>query len=227
MKRLLVVLLLALAVRPCGFPGSGVSRRPGRRPRWRRARHRRCPPGRRRRRHRGRPGRHVRGRGIHIATVPASHGGASVAIALLLAAVIGGAVYALATYRRRGPAKSAEPTACPLQVRRGSEAQGCLAAAPCTWGPPARSSLSKAGRYDRNDREGPCAVPLTAGTDRHSSARAGGRRVGWGYAGGPSSAGSTAACSAAARRQTGQRSRREPLARRQTMPVRARPPSVR
>ncbi len=55
----------------------------------------------------------VRGRGIHIATVPASHGGASVAIALLLAAVIGGAVYALATYRRRGPAKSAEPTRLP------------------------------------------------------------------------------------------------------------------
>ena len=35
------------------------------------------------------------------------------AIALLLAAVIGGAVYALATYRRRGPAKSAEPTRLP------------------------------------------------------------------------------------------------------------------
>ena len=54
-----------------------------------------------------------RGRGMNIATVPVSHGGTGVAIALLLAAVIGGIVYALATYPRRAPAKSSEPGRLP------------------------------------------------------------------------------------------------------------------
>ena len=55
----------------------------------------------------------VRGRGVHITTVPVTHGGANVAIALLLAAVIGGAVYALATYPHQAPAKSSEPARLP------------------------------------------------------------------------------------------------------------------
>ncbi len=54
-----------------------------------------------------------RGRGVNIATVPVTHGGANVAIALLLAVVIGGIVYALATYPRRAPTKSAEPGRLP------------------------------------------------------------------------------------------------------------------
>ena len=53
------------------------------------------------------------GRGMHVGTVPVTHGGTSVAIALLLAVVIGGAVYALATYPRQAPAKSSEPARLP------------------------------------------------------------------------------------------------------------------
>ncbi len=54
-----------------------------------------------------------RGRGTPIGMVPASHGGTGVAIALLLAVVIGGAVYAMATDRRQTPAKSAKPAPLP------------------------------------------------------------------------------------------------------------------
>jgi len=54
-----------------------------------------------------------RGRGMQIATVPVSHDGTGVAIALLLAAAIGGVVYALATYPRQATAKSSEPGRLP------------------------------------------------------------------------------------------------------------------
>jgi hypothetical protein len=50
-----------------------------------------------------------RGGGMHVGMVPASHGGTGVAIALLLAIVVGVAVYAIVTDRRQAPAKSAEP----------------------------------------------------------------------------------------------------------------------
>ena len=55
----------------------------------------------------------IRGRGMQIATVPASHGGTSIIIALLLAVVIGIAVYALGASGRQAPAKSAEPARLP------------------------------------------------------------------------------------------------------------------
>ena len=54
-----------------------------------------------------------RGHGVNSATVPMTHGSANVAIALLLVAVIGIAVYALASYRRPAPAESAAPTHLP------------------------------------------------------------------------------------------------------------------
>ena len=56
----------------------------------------------------------ILGRGLPGGTIPASHGGTGVLIALLLAVVIGGAVYAIAADRRgHAPARSAEPARLP------------------------------------------------------------------------------------------------------------------
>jgi len=54
-----------------------------------------------------------RGRGMRVAMVPVGYGGTGVAITLLLAVVIGGAVYAMATGRRQTAAKSVEPARLP------------------------------------------------------------------------------------------------------------------
>lgn len=53
------------------------------------------------------------GRGVHIRMVPVGHGGNGIAIALLVALVIAGAVYAIVADRRQAPAKSAEPARLP------------------------------------------------------------------------------------------------------------------
>ncbi len=53
-------------------------------------------------------------RGVPGGTLPASHGGTGILIALLLAVVIGGAVYAIVADRRgHAPARSAKPARLP------------------------------------------------------------------------------------------------------------------
>ena len=54
-----------------------------------------------------------RGCGMHVGMVPVGQGGTGVAIALLLATVIRGAVYAIPADWRQAPAKSAKPARLP------------------------------------------------------------------------------------------------------------------
>ena len=108
-----------------------------------------------------------RGRGMHIATVPVSHGGTSVIIALLLAVVIGDR--RLCPRHLLGarpppspPSRRACPPSSPTPIRGTRLPSRCCLEMGQVRGP----SLSKAGRCDHNDREGPLAEVMTSAVGR-------------------------------------------------------------